>query len=260
MIAEKATEVSQLSKRARYLLERSRVVERDERVGHVLDRLRNLGRVGLIGGAVRDMVYSTSRRFMSDLDFVVEVVDRQAYRALTEEFCALPNRFGGYRIALNGIHLDFWDAKQTWASAEGHVHVDTLEDVLKTTFFNIDAIIYVLDEHCIKMQNGTREALDNRFLDINLHPNPNPLGAAVRALRRMCQFEMSASEKLARFVAEQMDAHGWDKAVVTERKAYPYSNTLQNVAACPRNGDEFLDIMAQNMYRLPLIRQLELPF
>ena len=258
MPVKQITDVSRFSKRARYLLKQSKVVTRDERTADVLERLQAIGRVGLIGGAVRDMAFTTLRGFVSDLDFVVEVSDQKAYWKLTEEYCAVVNKFGGYRISLNGIHIDFWDAKKTWASTNGIVHVSSLEDVLNTTFFNVDAIMYVLNENQVKLKDGTLQALEGRFLDINLSPNPNPLGAAVRALRRMCQFDMVASVALANFVAAQIDNHGWDKMVRIERQAYPASNTLQNVAAKPKNSEEFLNIMTDNNYKLPLIEQLVL--
>jgi len=247
-----------LTKRAKYLLEKSKVMSRDARASLVLRRLQDIGRVALIGGAIRDLAFKTNHSFASDLDFVVEVEDSHAYTDLIDSYHARANKFGGYRISLEGIDIDFWEAKSSWANTRGHRVVESLEDVLETTFFNVDALLYIVSDDKIQVKEGTFEALDKRYLDINLRPNPNPLGAAVRALRRMCQFDMQASRHLAEFIAEQIDSNGWEKIAALERMAYQRSTTLQKVAKSPSNGLEFLANLEENNFKLPLICQLEL--
>jgi len=245
-----------LAKRARYLLEDSQFIARDVRATEVLQELKAIGRIALIGSAVRALLNSSLRHFDSDLDFVVEVKDSRAYQRLIDRYSPQQNNFGGYRLSLHGIDIDFWDAQCSWAHTQGHKCVRCLEDVVETTFFNVDAILYIVNERRIEAKLGTLEAIKDGYLDINLYPNPNPLGATLRALRRMCQHNMRASNELVAYIADQLDHFGWDRMSALEKSAYPTKPVLESIAgAVPQTGSEF---QARYFDRSPWIIRLGL--
>ena len=213
-----------------------------------------------MGGALRELQYRSSRHFTSDLDFVIEVDNSQGFRNLVKQYSAKPNRFGGHRISLRGIDIDFWEAERSWAHIQGYSKVSRLEDIVHTTFFNVDAILYIINERRIEAKPGTLEALRDRYLDINLLPNPNPLGATVRALRRMCEHKMRASELLTAYIARQIDNVGWQKILLLDETAYGHRPILRSIAGpAPRTGAEFAERIEGNGNRLHRVGQLPLP-
>ncbi|MGX9181193.1 hypothetical protein [Mesorhizobium sp. BHbdii] len=247
-----------LARQARSLLRK--LATREGFVAEVLEELGESGRVALIGGALRELRYAPVRHFRSDLDFVVEVRKQDAWKRLVERRCAKPNKFGGFRVSYHHIDIDFWDVTCSWAHTSGYKAVNNLEDVLDTTFFNVDAMIYLLDENKVHAKVGTLEDLDRRFLDINLCPNPNPLGASVRALRRMYELDMRASSNLVQYIASQIDAVGWAKIVMVDRAAYPDRPSLGWINDLhPRSGRDFTDLMRWTENKIPKVQQLALP-
>ncbi|QDY99777.1 hypothetical protein FQ775_04970 [Nitratireductor mangrovi] len=211
---------------------------------------------------MRELHFLPPAQFTSDLDFVVEVQDAAAFKQVISHYDARPNKFGGYGLKFHGgIRIDFWSAQETWANVEGHKNVSRLEDVVETTFFNVDAILYVLGENRLVAKEGTREALNERFLDVNLLPNPNPAGAAIRAIRKLVVHHMRASGSLLNFIAEQIDTNGWQHLSNLDAKAYPHRPLLRHV--CNRSswsGESFVRYARANGDQLLTSKQLEFEF
>tara|TARA_R110002049_G_scaffold294379_1_gene480971 strand:- start:97 stop:879 length:783 start_codon:yes stop_codon:yes gene_type:complete len=249
-----------IKRQTRGFLNQRSTLARCEDAGGVYQRLLEVGRVGLIGGAMRELHYGSARKFRSDLDFVLEVKNERAFERLLHGYKHTRNRFGGYRISTWSLDIDFWDVRTTWAHTTGLRNVSCLEDVVETTFFNVDALIYIDAENSLIAKDGALGAIEERFLDINLEENPNPLGAAVRALRRMHDHNMCVSDTLAAFISDQIDEFGWDRMSWQDRFAYPNRPVLQTLAmAIPRSGDEFRELIDEHSNRLPKIEQLKLP-
>ena len=241
---------------------RDRYIKGDREVAAALDRLREAGRVALVGGALRELHFRPPAQFRSDLDFVVEVQDAAAFKRIVSYYKAQPNKFGGYGLTFDrGIKVDFWSAEETWANVKGHRNVSKLEDIVETTFFNVDALIYILGENRLVAKEGTREALSKRFLDVNLLPNPNPSGAAVRAIRRLLEHRMRVSEVLLDFIARQIDSVGWHYLSDLDAKAYPQLPLLKYAwhSDC-WSGESFTRHARNNGDRLISSQQLEFEF
>lgn len=250
----------QLVRRTRSL--RSQYVKRDRQVAVALDRLCEAGRVALIGGALRELHFRPPGQFESDLDFVVEVHDPVAFKQVVSLYEAKRNSFGGYGIVLDsGIRVDFWNAHETWAHVNGYRNVSHLEDIVETTFFNVDAILYILRENRLIAKEGTREALNERFLDINLLPNPNPAGAAIRAVRRLADHHMKSSTVLLEFIGEQIDKFGWSHLVNLDAKAYPQRPILHHTCKSGFwTGESFSRYVQENNGQLTSMKQYEFEF
>lgn len=185
-----------------------------------------MGSVGLIGGAVRDLALQSLLAFKSDLDFVLYVEDRRAFTELVSRLKTTRNAFGGYRAMVGRLQVDFWEAGESWAHLHGHYHVTSLADVRHTTFFNLDALIYDVGGKQLFADEATLEDLIHGTLDINLRPNPNEDGAAIRALRRLRKHGLKASSTLIDFLSERIDSSGWDVLIRKDREAYPHAPVL----------------------------------
>ena len=185
------------------------------------DSLLALGPTVAIGGFPRDLYLCGNRQFRSDVDFVVDAASLTAFDRLTARLGGTPNSFGGCRIDLGRWMADVWPLERTLAAVFGHVTVSCMRDLLRTTFFDWDAILYSVGDRKLITDHAWFDRINRRVLDINLEPNPNPLGAAVRAIRCAYRWEAAFGERLAAHVAKQIMDHGWQSLADRDRCSFP---------------------------------------
>lgn len=166
------------------------------------ERFTAFDRIAVIGGLVRDFAHEGRAAFRSDLDLVIDApADRVA--ALAVELGATSNRFGGFGCKQGPWKIDFWALETTWARR--HVPVQRLEDIVACTFFDWDAIAYDLKGRQLICADNYLGRIRKRTLDINLLPNPSPMGNLVRAVRRLVLWKVQAGPSLQRFISEHLD-------------------------------------------------------
>mgnify|MGYP001792558894 CR=1 FL=1 len=252
---------NRLKDKAERLLWTSAIPGREKFVEQFLEPALACGRVGLIGGAVRDLAFQSVRNFKSDLDFVFSVDDLGAFARLMSMLDLQRNSFGGYRTTVGGFRVDFWEARNSWAHIAGHCQINDLADVRKTTFFNLDAIILDVGERELIADEDVLNGFLERQLDINLRPTPNEDGAAVRALRRLWKDQLLASKHLVDFLVERVDTSGWEALIKRDSLAFPHSPILANLLQSyrPTAYQLYLDF-EQTGGRLPPGLQYEIEF
>lgn len=196
-----------IENRVRYFLN-SRYRGRED-VRRALGELSRHGRLVLIGGMLRDVALFGNAGFKSDLDFVIDAYDLPSFEKYLSEIGARVNRFGGYALPSRKWQIDVWPLQRTWAHLEGHVNVRTVGDLRNVTFFKCDAIIYDIAYKRLRTKTGYFEDLDRRVLEVNLRPNPNPIGNAVRAFRYAMIKGFRWGPRLTHFIDETIDEFGW---------------------------------------------------
>jgi hypothetical protein len=177
----------------------------------------------VIGGLLRDLSLVGNSGFKSDVDFVVDPVSMTEFDRLARQLGARLNRFGGFGITLQRWKVDVWPRERTWAAIHGYAEVNALQDLIHTTFFDCDAVLYDIAAHKITAKRGYFKRIQNRVIDINLQPNPNPLGNAVRALRYAYRWDAALGEKLVMHVAKQIHDQGWKALVASESRSFTTS-------------------------------------
>lgn len=207
-----------LPKRIDYFL-RSEKYNRKE-VFDVLKTLSPMGDVAIFGGMLRDLCFGGNSKFCSDVDIVIDTKDEEALLRKLKPYPLEFNSFGGYRINLSKWRLDVWPLSKTWAFREGYVKDATFENLVKTTFFNWDAIVYVKKNNKIYSKEIYLETLKSRILDINLEPNPNPLGAIVRSLRYLIKDDAILSPKLTNYIIKASQLFAPYDLIVTEKQRF----------------------------------------
>ena len=166
------------------------------------DRFTTFDRIAVIGGLVRDFAHEGRAGFRSDLDLVIDApADRVA--ALASKLGATSNRFGGFGCKQGPWKIDFWALETTWARR--HVPVHRLEDIVACTFFDWDAVAYVLRSRRLICTDDYLDRLRKRTLDINLLPNPSPKGNLVRAVRRLILWQVQAGPSLECFINQHLN-------------------------------------------------------
>ena len=176
-------------------------------------------RVAVIGGLVRDFAREGRSGFRSDVDLVIDGPDEEVAQP-RKHFRATPNRFGGYGCKEEPWKIDFWALEKTWGRQ--HVPVQKLEDVVSWYLFDWDAIAYDLWERKLIFTDGYLERIRQRTLDINLRPNPSPMGNLVRAIRRLVLWQVRPGPGLKGFITEYLDEGALRFVQAKEKELFPY--------------------------------------
>jgi hypothetical protein len=175
-------------------------------VSPVLRQLRAHGPVALFGGAVRDLAVNRPSAFRSDLDLVING-EPDAVGATLVHLGGHRNRFGGYRLRLGHWTVDAWPLGATWAIRSGIVECRTFADLARTTFFNWDGVAYDVSNDILYADDSYLSSLRTRLLELNLEPNPNPLGNIIRALRLAASGRATLGPRLSAYVAHTMEPY-----------------------------------------------------
>ncbi len=160
---------------------------------------QSVGETAIFGGMLRDLLLYGEEGFKSDTDLVVAGDSEALQRALLK-FAPTRTAYGGYRLMHKHSKIDIWCLKDTWAFQNGLVTGSGLEDLLKTTFFNWDAVAYVMGKKQLLLGENYFESIKERMLDINLEPNPNPIGTVKRAFSRVSKDSATLSPRLVDYV------------------------------------------------------------
>ena len=161
-------------------------------------------RVCVIGGLVRDFARVGRDGFNSDVDLVVDAPQNDV-KTLAEKLSAEENVFGGFSAKIGRWKIDFWAMENTWAFRNNLIKVNSLEDVINCTFFDWDSVAYDLKNRCVICSENYLEKIRSNILEINLLPNPSPLGNLLRAVRRLILWNARAGKVLTRFIKERLD-------------------------------------------------------
>lgn len=166
----------------------------------------------IFGGMVREFALENARIFKSDIDIVTRSSREEIYRVI-EHYSPRLNKFGGYRFLVGAQLFDIWSFSDTWAFKEGLVKGDTLDDLFKTTFFNIDAAGFDLSNRRLIFSDAYINALETRTLDINLLPNPSPSAMAKRALKLALENHLAISPKLRDYILQYANQSDQSKQI-----------------------------------------------
>lgn len=185
-----------------------------------IDELQSMGHVVLIGGMLRDLAVLGNLRFQSDVDLVIAPHDEDELNRRIQHLNLTKNRFGGYSWPAGKWRVDVWVLRETWANVMGHVKVERFEDLVRTTFFDFDAIIYKIQSKELVHEAGYFTRMGRKVFGINLRPNPNPVGNAVRAFRYARRLGFRWSPELTEFVVETVEKVGWDELMYREEQSF----------------------------------------
>lgn len=203
---------------------------------------RAFKRVAVIGGLVRDFAREGRSEFRSDVDVVIDAPAEDVAR-LAKRLRATSNRFGGYGCKEGPWKIDFWALETTWARQ--HVPVQKLEDVVSCTFFDWDAVAYDLWDRKLICADDYLERIRRRTLDINLRPNPSPMGNLVRAIRRVILWQVRPGPGLRNFIDEYLDESALRFVQTKEKELFSHHvSTAWRTAEEARNFlllDQILD-------------------
>jgi len=213
--------------------------------------------VGIVGGLARDFSRLGRRGFRSDVDLVINAPASSVAR-LAEQLNAQENRFGGFAFCHPHWKVDFWALETTWAARAGHVSVCRIEDVIQSTFFDSDSIVYDLKRRRIITSQGYFQRMAEGVLDIQLEPNPSVQGNLLRAIRRMFIWQFTPGKKLESFICRELDEDVFCKIREVEKNIYP-TNILSDFHSPEEVKDYLFDPSQRRRFDPDFGAQLRLP-
>ena len=148
---------------------------------------------------IREFALGNARSFFSDIDLVT-LSSRSDLENAIEKFNPVLNKFDGFRFVANTRRFDIWSLPDTWAFRQGIVIGGSFDDLLKTTFFNVDAATFHLSTKQLNLLDGYEQSIKERVLDINLLKNPQPENMIRRAMSLVIYRQMGLSSKLSDYV------------------------------------------------------------
>lgn len=181
-------------------------------ITQVIKATQSIGATAVFGGMLRDLLLYGEEGFKSDIDLVV-AVDGKMLTATLAKFSPTQTAFGGLRVEYKHSKIDIWSLQDTWAFRNGLVQGQDFNDLVKTTFFNWDAIVYVLGEGKLLLGRNYLESIEKRVLDINLEPNPNPVGMLKRTFSRVAKDHATLAPRLAEYAARVLRENNEDNFV-----------------------------------------------
>ena len=203
---------------------------KDEPFKSPTDFINNLSKtfpsteIYLFGGLLRDLAIFGRKGFSSDIDIVIDG-DCQNFFEYISTLGATLNKFGGYRLNVAGWPVDIWNARHTWAIAQGFVRYDSIESLTKTTILNWDAILMNWRSRELICEKNYIDSIKKRKMDVVLLHNPNPKGAAVRVFRHLCLKDAkSITEATAQYLASSTKLYQLQD--LKSYELYSYSNSF----------------------------------
>lgn len=187
------------------------------------------GEVYLFGGVLRDLALLGREGFNSDIDLVVEG-NWSHFVPYLQTLDAVKNKFGGYRLIVDGYPVDIWNAKETWAIKQGYVAYKGIASLTETTVLNWDAILMNWRSRYFVYRKNYFEDINDRLLDIVLENNPNPVGMAVRVFRHFfLKDARKITTKAANYLANCANTYSFEEIRSSELKSYGNTVIDQNV-------------------------------
>lgn len=164
----------------------------------------------IFGGMLRDFALGRARVFSSDID-LVSLAGRDEIAKAVACFSPTTNKFGGFRFSKDRQVFDIWAFEDTWAFRQRLVDGQELSDLLKTTFFNVDASAYSLTNGRYIYSPVWEEGIKSRILEINLAENPSPDRMYFRAIKLACEKDFSVGPELTKFLLKNLNLRHLDR-------------------------------------------------
>lgn len=163
------------------------------------------------GGFPRDLYLEGPSAEPKDLDLVAVQATTTELESWAEPYPYERNRFGGLKVETPAWTIDIWPLESTWAFSERHVEDCEIEDLPRTTFLDIEAVVVELFPAAGDRKvysKGFFEAAANKTIDLNLPSNPAPAVAIARALLLATHLDFAFGPSLDRFVRGFVDEFG----------------------------------------------------
>lgn len=188
----------------------------------------------LFGGTLRDLMLHGASQLPRDVDIVIAGVSKDQIAELFSDCIIRQTRFGGLHLQHKGWLFDVWSLTDTWAFKGSDRGQIDFEDLPKTTFLNVEAVVADLTAKPGRARkiraNGFFEAIAEQVLEINKEENPFPMLCVVRTLITAARLQFSISRRLCKYLLHHSRSTSAEELVDVQLKHY---------GTCTRTAEEF---------------------
>lgn len=143
----------------------------------ILKKLLDIGKIYIIGGAVRDIIIKNKEP--RDLDIIIDCKTEDEYEIehALQDIVYKKNRFGGYKIKLDNLEIDLWSTDNNWAFKE-NILENKEDNIQRSTFLDFDSPVYDLLNDSLRVDYFNSAMISSK-IDITLNEkylmrNPTP--------------------------------------------------------------------------------------
>jgi len=200
----------------------------DSEVIFFLDKISHVADIYVFSGVIRNF-FINPKHNIRDLDLVFKTDNIKAVKQIVNLFNFSINSFGGFKININGLHIDFWNIEDTWAfSKKKSFTVLHKELVLAdSSFFNFSSIVFDLRFQEFIVTESFVDFLNKKEIDLVLEDNPYPPLCIVNTIYYSDTYQLKISKRLRRYFINHFknyDSSDFDKVQLKHFKSviYPY--------------------------------------
>ncbi|KXY42462.1 MULTISPECIES: hypothetical protein [Bacillus] len=163
-----------------------------------IESLSEIGELLFFGGSIRDYyIYNEYKDMPRDFDIAVKLnpKNEMLFTTFVEQYNFKKNRFGGYKVKIEGIEFDLWNLQNTWAFKEKKLLAEE-KNLAKSVFLSVDGIVYNFNQN-ILYDDDLKWSMDNKQINIVLNDNPQKELNLLRALvfKKKYNFDFSVELK-----------------------------------------------------------------
>lgn len=162
-----------------------------------LDEISKISEIYVFSGVIRNYFINYKGK-IRDLDIVYRTEDINELTEVLANYSFKINSFGGYKIDIGNINIDFWDINKTWGLNYSNLYLDLDKQYFlpETSFFNFSSVIFDYQKRNFIVSKEFIKFLKKRELDYVLEDNPLPILCLVNILYYSSKYNLKISKRL----------------------------------------------------------------
>lgn len=171
-----------------------------------LDQIAEISDTYIFSGVIRDY-FIKYRGTIRDLDIVFKTENDDQLNKILSTYKYKINSFGGYKIEIGDLNIDFWSIDNTWALniSKLYLDLDKYRLLPKTSFFNFSSIIFDLKKSNFIASTDFFNFLKNRKIDYVLEENPLPILCIVNSIYYSRKYNLKISNRLKKYYVRRFE-------------------------------------------------------
>lgn len=172
----------------------------DSEVRFFLQNISRVADIYIFSGVIRNFFINPKFK-IRDLDLVFKTDNITAVRNIVNLFNFSLNSFGGFKIKINNLSIDFWNIEDTWAFNKKSVFTVLHKELVlpESSFFNFSSIVFDLKQKEFIVSESFVDFLKRKEIDLVLEENPYPVLCIVNTIYYSNTYQLKISKRLRRY-------------------------------------------------------------
>lgn len=196
-MAKKLSEISELIDSSNHSFKEYLKESLSDNVYDLLTEISKTTDIQIFSGVIRN--FFLKKNEIRDLDIVLN--NEIDLTKLFPEKSIFKNSFGGYKIKTEGLEIDIWFVKNTWAyNYQKTIDFELDTNLPATAFFNFSAISYSFNTETFYYSKEFLRFLRDKEINVVYKPNANHSLCVVNSLYYSEKYSLKISKKLFEYL------------------------------------------------------------